>query len=257
MWNILRLINRRTTDAFCVRIASHVLGANSFDRLLYLIFHKLKIIGREESAFFQKQLRPGMTVVDVGANIGLYTLRFSKLVGSNGRVYAFEPDPGLFSQAEANFRRNAIKNTIIFPMAAGADQEKKFLYQDAMNSGNNSLRRSALDEKSPELTVEVTTLDLILGKDRIDWMKIDVQGWEPAVFQGMSDLLYRNPDIKICFEFWPAGLKSAGFDPEEFLTSLHSQGFTLQPLTRNSNLSKTEIKSLVKNRRFIDIVAFR
>src|SRR5258708_27788033 len=79
-----------------VRVWGLELRSVSFDRLLYLFLHRLGWMGREEKAFLEQRIRPGMHVVDVGANLGLYTLLLSRLVGESGTVVAFEPDPELF-----------------------------------------------------------------------------------------------------------------------------------------------------------------
>src|SRR5258708_847593 len=84
--------------------------APSLDRLLCLALHRWGIMGKSDRAFLEQRIMPGMTVIDVGANLGIYTLLFSGLVGRSGKVIAIEPEPDMFASLEHNCRANNALN---------------------------------------------------------------------------------------------------------------------------------------------------
>src|SRR4051812_47558541 len=75
------------------RVWSQQMSSPSFDRWLYLRLHRLGMMGRDERTFLNQSVRPGMRILDVGSNIGLYSIQMARLVGPTGRVISFEPDP--------------------------------------------------------------------------------------------------------------------------------------------------------------------
>src|SRR6516162_367375 len=94
-----------------LRVFGHLFRAPTLDRLATLWMHKLKILGREEIHILRQLLRPGMTILDVGANQGLYTLLVADLV-CPGKVFAFEPEPILYQQLVKNVAVNKVDNVV-------------------------------------------------------------------------------------------------------------------------------------------------
>lgn len=197
------------------------------DRLLALYLHRFGLMGGEALALFRKFIPPGAKVVDVGANQGLYTLIFSGLVGPTGRIYSFEPDPELFEIFTHNCEANQVKNVERFNYALGAKDEGKLLFRSRINAGDNRLAKSDRDDWFEAIQVRCTRLDSILPAAQVQFIKIDVQGWEFEVFQGMTGLWDANPDLIIYFEFWPFGLRRGGCDPERLLGYLAEHGFRI------------------------------
>lgn len=206
------------------------LRAPTFDRWLCLSLHRFGMMGRADRAFLLTHVRPGMTVVDVGANQGLYTLLFAQRVGPTGRVIAFEPDDMLHAAAKENISHHHASNVHLHHCALGSTVGSMTLYRSLLNSGDNRLTPNSR-ENGPrqEIQVRVETLDGMLAGQRVDFIKIDVQGWEMEVFRGMERLLDdpRNADTAIFFEYWPQGLIDAGDDRMEPLTFLTRKKFTL------------------------------
>lgn len=125
----------------------------------------------------------GDVCIDVGANIGALTLVMSKLAGDNGVVYAFEPGRLTFERLLANIELNGLTNVVPVRLALGEREEVLGWYLDSTNLGNAGLTRGA---EYDEL-VEVTTLDsYIQGQsiERVDFVKVDVEGMEYSVFLG-------------------------------------------------------------------------
>jgi FkbM family methyltransferase len=210
--------------------------AISFDRMLNLCLHRIGLMDKNLRRTMQGLVKPGMRVVDVGANQGLFTLLLSDLVGPSGTVISFEPDPELFAVLEHNCRTNQAANVTLRQAAAGARPGALKLHRSLVNAGDNRLA-PGLETGSFRLEeVAVVRLDTVLEDQRIDFVKIDVQGWEWEVVQGMEKTLERNPDIRICFEFWPYGLKRAGCDPATLIEFFLRRQFRLSEMS-GTNLS--------------------
>src|SRR5689334_15479164 len=104
---------------------------------------------RAERAFIQRYLKPGMTVLDIGAHHGLYTLLAARQVTAQGRVYSFEPSPREQKALRLNLRLNRCKNVSIQPLALGSQETTSNLYVvDAFNTGCNSLRPPEVTEQT-------------------------------------------------------------------------------------------------------------
>jgi FkbM family methyltransferase len=232
---------------------------SSADRLAYLWLHKLGIMGRDR-ALLEAQVEPGMVVADIGANIGLYTYLLARCAGERGFVYAFEPDPDLFAALEANCRTNGVANVRLQNVALGAQDDTLTLRRARFNSGDNRLSRRESSPASGEVSVPVRPLDAVLEGRLLDFIKIDVQGWELEVFKGMRGQLAGSRPLRIYFEFWPAGLRPAGSDPAELLAFLRQHGLsvyrtenhTLTPLSHDDGLAGP-----LKSTGWINLMAIR
>ncbi len=173
----------------------------------------------------KQTIRPGDIVLDIGANIGYYTLIFAKLTGKQGKVFAFEPIPNNFALLKKNVEENGYDNVILInqPVSDRGEKIKFYLSQDPTmhrlypfpgNKAEVELDAIRLDEFQPLLQT-------------IDFMKIDVVGAEWKVLQGASMIIKANPRLTIMTGFWPAGFRQAGFSPEAYLKFLEEQGFVI------------------------------
>jgi FkbM family methyltransferase len=167
---------------------------------------------------FRDRIEAGMTVVDVGANIGFYTVIAAKLVGEQGRAYAFEPDPRSCADLNRNLKENNV-HAVLFPKAASdrSGEQAFYLRRPASHSG---LHDSG-EEYLKETTVQCVRLDDVIGES-IDVLKIDVEGGELSVLRGSRDLLHRSGEVTAFVECWPLALESAGVSVNEFLGELSS-----------------------------------
>lgn len=148
-------------------------------------------------------VRSGDTVLDIGANIGMVTLGLSKLVGKNGKVYAFEPNPALQQNLEDTFKRNQVSNVRLHPVALGSKQGQLKLRIPVGNAGAASLIRCRNLSNFDVFEVPVRTLSEIVTEERIKsirLIKIDVEGFEAEVFRGGHDVLRRIRPEAILFE---------------------------------------------------------
>ena len=181
-----------------------------------------------ESKIMEEKIEMGNIVVDVGANIGLHTLNMAKIVGNTGQVFAFEPDPSNFEILKKNVKINNYKNIILEQKAVGDKHGRTTLYQSD-HPGKHRIFPQTEQAKS-QVQVELTNLDNYFDSDMIDkinFIKIDVEGLEFSVLKGMKNILKNSKKIKILFEFMPENTMEVGFTPIELLNYLTSNNFKL------------------------------
>jgi FkbM family methyltransferase len=179
--------------------------------------------------FIEAVLRPGDTFVDVGANLGLHTLAAARVVGSTGRVVCFEPFPETASLLRRTVALNGIEPiTEIHTQAVGAAVANRELFI-GNNSGHHSLHPLDKMSASPLGSVSVPTVCLdgviISADERVDLMKIDVEGAELEVIEGARRMLSERPHIGLIVEFGPSHLLRSGHEPESWLSAFGELGF--------------------------------
>jgi FkbM family methyltransferase len=164
------------------------------------------------TAAFRAILLPGDVCVDVGANIGYFTLLASRLVGPDGHVYALEPSPEIQVSLVSNLKLNDVRNVTALGIAAGdRDGEADFYEAHGRNRGASSLRLAAEeagDEAESRATrVQVRRLDSVVSDahlPRLRLVKIDVEGYELEVMRGLEPLLVRGARPSIVVELTPS-----------------------------------------------------
>ncbi|HEU5202203.1 MAG TPA: FkbM family methyltransferase [Nitrospira sp.] len=206
-----------------IRVWGFSLRGTSLDRLLALALHRLGMMGTAERHLMEERVRPGMRIVDIGANVGLYSTLLARLVGPNGHVHAFEPEPSLFRALQGNLQMNNLGNLTAVNAALGDRSGTTTLYRSPFNTGDNRL--GGLGQLGQRIDVQILRLDDALPFPSVDFIKMDVQGYEMAVFEGMEGVLRANAQLEILFEFWPSGLHAAGTDPAALLDHLFQRQF--------------------------------
>jgi FkbM family methyltransferase len=139
----------------------------------------------ETVGVFRAVVRPGMVVADIGANIGYHTVILAKRVGRKGAVHAFEPDADTYQELVANVRRNRCAHVHCSGLALSAVSGRQSLYL-GLDSVNSALRPN-LHSGTATVAVETITLDTYVsraGLNRLDLLKIDVEGAERLVLEG-------------------------------------------------------------------------
>jgi FkbM family methyltransferase len=183
---------------------------------------------KHETKLFKTIIEKGMVVVDVGANIGYYSLLAARCVGDGGKVFAFEPDPYNYGLLCKNIEVNAYRNIIPLKKGVFSKTGKMMMFLDKRNLGGHSLSEANVN-KNASIMIEVTSLDdHFKDKDyKIDVVKVDVQGSELEVLEGMKNVIDQNEDLKIITEFWPMGIRNSGSSARDFLNRLVESGFDL------------------------------
>jgi FkbM family methyltransferase len=177
-------------------------------------------------------LAPGMCVVDVGANAGVFTLMAAKLVGAAGAVHAFEPSPRDRQRMLANIALNGLSNVSVHPEALGAKAGKAVLaVAGAEHPGHNTIGGFAYagTVRADSVEVDVTSLDEFAeaaGLTRLDLLKIDVEGSETAVLRGAAASLRRFRPI-ILAEAAEDSLRQLGSSVSELVRLLRASGYDL------------------------------
>ncbi|OGQ23332.1 MAG: hypothetical protein A3I05_05185 [Deltaproteobacteria bacterium RIFCSPLOWO2_02_FULL_44_10] len=178
---------------------------------------------------FNNVLKAGMSVVDIGAHIGLFSLIAGQKVGAEGHVYAFEPMPRCYELLQKNIQLYNLNNVEAIQSIVTNKQGKTELWMDKYYSILGSLHKDNLMNKGEKVEVDAITLDhFFLGTDsherRIDIIKMNIQGAEGLVIDGAKQLL-RSKGPTIFMEFWPFGLKKMGSDPEQLFDTLTGYGY--------------------------------
>lgn len=188
-----------------------------------------------ESRFFMDWLRPGMAVLDIGANFGYFTVLAARAVGGKGSVHAFEPEPGNFALLSKNIEANGYAQARAHRVALSDAPGQATLFTDPSNLGNPSLAKENVPEEGGAVSVELVTLDGFLDglgaarPSKIALLKMDVQGFEAKVLAGAKEMLERDRPWMLV-EIWPKGLRRAGTDPIAFLEGLVALGYRLRRL---------------------------
>ena len=197
-----------------------------------------------ECRFVQGFLQPGMTVFDIGAHHGLYTLLASKLVGPSGRVYAFEPSPRERRKLSLHVRLNLCRNVRLEGFALGEQAgEAEFFVVEGRETGCNSLRPPAVQEPTKALRVRVASLsDFLVWQhiERVDFIKMDVEGAELAVLKGAGHLLERPPRPVILAEVYDIRTEPWGYRAREIVTFLQQRGYRWFGINGQGDLNPVE-----------------
>ena len=192
-----------------------------------------KIFEKFETELVKKEVKDGDIVLDIGANIGYYSLVFSQIVGTNGRVFAFEPDPNNFALLKKNIEINNLKNVTLIQKAVSDVSKPLSLYLCDYNHAQHRIYPSPRCNET--ITVESTTIDEHFSGtefyNRINFVKMDVEGAEYDVLEGMKKTLKSNPNLKILCEFSPKQIREHGLKPEDILDQLLRYGFKIYPIT--------------------------
>lgn len=214
-----------------------VLGRRGLDRTINGI-DRMRILPRframsetyepEVWNHLMSEVRPGDTVADVGAFIGLYTVALAKRVGDTGRVFAFEPDPHNWPLLSAHVRLNGVEGRVelVQAVVGACEEELQFL------SGRGSESRVA-DGEAGAVPVPCRRLDSIFGDRRLDILKVDVEGYEEHVLRGAEKLL-ADPDRSprgVYLEVHPYAWAPLGTSSESLLEVLRKHRYVVSTLS--------------------------
>jgi FkbM family methyltransferase len=194
-----------------------------------------------ERAFLRRVLRPGDTFIDVGANLGLYSIIASRLVGPKGFVCAFEPDPVVYSRLRFNLHNNGCSNVKAFQLALSNINETRVMQisnsgYDAYNSFGTPVRGGGTFEAREVACVRYDSF--VEHEPKLanpTMIKVDVEGWESMVLRGAVEHLSRENAPLLQLEFNDEAARSVGRRCSElykWLTSLGYSIYTFDPRSR-------------------------
>lgn len=181
-----------------------------------------------ETAAVARRLRPGMTFLDVGANVGYFSLLAASRVGPGGRVYAVEPSPYAYGRLTESVRANGLAQVQAFQVGLSSAPGTLSLYLPPEADGFHSPTMSG-DFGGPVVEVAVKRLDDCFdewGVERVDLMKLDVEGHETKVLQGGSASLAAGRVRAVLCEFNDYWLRQQGSSPRELHAMFVDAGFS-------------------------------
>src|SRR5213076_1593722 len=185
---------------------------------------------RAERELLRKILFQGAVVVDVGANIGIYSRFLSRCVGPTGLVHSFEPSPDNFRRLCAATRD--LPNVRLTQAVVGERSgECKLYVSEKLNVDHRAYKADA-DSRRAVPTDMVALDDYFKPGQRVDLIKMDIQGYELHALRGAGRVLADNPAAKLLLELWPYGLKQAGTSWVELINALTRKNMTVSEVTR-------------------------
>jgi len=216
-----------------IQTKDYIIGVPSEEWRLALFLSQYGRFEFGTEDFFRSILKEGMNVLDIGANLGIYTLH---ALAAGCHVYSYEPTPKVFNILLDNIGINGFEPTgraQTYNLAVSdTEGEMKFAIYESLN-GHNTFFPS--DENDKTIQVKTVSLDNHLARlSHVDVAKIDVEGAEYLVLKGMRGIIARNPHLKIIMEFAPSHLKRAGKDPLDFIQQIRSMGLGIRLIDENS-----------------------
>ena len=234
----------------------------------------LHVYEHSEQALFAKYLSGDMTLVDIGANLGLYTAVSMHHLDAGGRIVAFEPHPQTFEFLQKNVAANqnngrAYPRVDTFNLAATPEPSTLELRLNPENRGDNRAYHGTYHGKVENwdtVSIKGRPVDDVLaelGIDEVNFVKIDIQGYEQKAISGFQKTLARSQNVILLSEFWPKGLRESGGSPQEYLQMLENLGFTLYVLNEKPHGSVTPLTDCdaliarLTGRKYTDIVGVK
>jgi FkbM family methyltransferase len=187
---------------------------------------------RETVHAFAALLAPGMTVMDIGANIGQFTLVAAARVGATGRVHAFEPTPELAAHILNNVELNGLENVAVNEIAVSEVAGRAILhFSEPGDPGENSIFNLAPCARALEVST-ITVDEYVAGRGigRVDALKMDIEGAEMPALRGARKLLSDDEPPVLILECHPKTLAFTGQNPDDMLSLLSSYGYSLYPI---------------------------
>lgn len=174
----------------------------------------------------------GGDILDIGANVGYTAALFAEVVSNGHKIYAFEPEPFNFELLNTTIAQRKLQDKVVSIQAAvGAENGSVELWINPVNPGDHRVRTPEFEARvngETSVTVPLLTIDRFVRDRNISsvcFIKIDVQGFELAVCQGMEQTLADNPRAVVAVEYMPAALQTLGFRAADLLHWFRERGF--------------------------------
>ena len=233
------------TRAYNLARATKLLEIPAFKRVFLFSYFLYK--RRYEDPFWaltkrSPEMFSGGDILDIGANIGYTAWVFAAVRKAPAKLYAFEPDLASFETLKEIVHRKKLGDAVeIFNMAMGSTDGSLEFWHNEEHSADHRVVTEQFKSSRPAgekiTTVTVTSVDNFVAArnlQNISFVKIDVQGYESAVCEGMRQTLKKFPELSIVFEYAPGSMRELGFEPSALLDFFRSAGYQLHILTRTA-----------------------
>jgi FkbM family methyltransferase len=209
------------------------------------------VYGELDTKIIREEIHEGDIVIDVGANIGYYTLIFAQLVGSSGKVFAFEPESKNFEILKKNIEINNYPN-IVAEQKIVSDKSgivKLFIAEHGIVGHRINQQKSS----QKFIEVESIILDNYIKKlnldNKINFIKIDVEGSEPKVLEGAKEIMQKSNQLKIFTEFNREAVEEYGIEPKEMIDLFYRNGFKIYlPNYKENKINLTNVNELLTSK---------
>jgi FkbM family methyltransferase len=241
VYNIIELLKKILKPKF-IEIDGCNLLLDETDR------HGFTIYGNSEErnmSYLKKIVMPGQIVVDVGANIGIYSVVLAKWVGKQGHVFAFEPAPDNIKLLRKTIKLNQFDNITITQKAiSNKPGIASFYLVDGISSHSLMDYGKSIDK----IDVEVETLDNFFQdyEKPIDFIKIDAEGYDFKVILGMQNIISKTQNLSLFVEFDPKRLIKIGDSPQDLLRFMLNNRFSVKDLITNEMITSDDIEKTVE-----------
>jgi FkbM family methyltransferase len=210
--------------------------------------HCFTIYGNSEEgkmSHLKKIITPGQTVVDVGANIGIYSVVLAKFVEKQGHVFAFEPAPDNVKLLRKTIKLNQFDNITVTQKAIS---NKPGIASFYLVDGISSHSLMDYGKSINKIDVEVESLDNFFQdyEKPIDFIKIDAEGYDFKVILGMQNIISKTQNLKIFVEFDPKRLIKIGDSPQELLRFMQNNRFSIRDLIADEMVTSDDIDKTVE-----------
>jgi len=243
----LRTGHKVFVDTRCIDVGSHLLLGGSWEP--------------NYTAAFERLLKPGQVVLDIGANHGFYSLLAAAHVAPNGHIYAFEPNPRLSSLVRDSIAVNGLGSliTLVEKAVTNRPGELCLVFQDRHSAWGHlqtDSPQAGTPSEQSDLTcsVEGVVLDCYFPDLRVDVVKMDIEGAEGGALTGMAGLIDRSPELKIMMEFSPRLMFRYSQNAEYVAEFLRSRGFGCWLISADGSLVREQWPALLAEREVIQNV---
>jgi FkbM family methyltransferase len=213
----------------------------------------------------QPQIFEDGDILDVGANIGYTSCVFATVLKPGSKIYAFEPDQISFEILQETVRHKNLSAAIepVHQAVGCSDGSLKFWHNERHSADHRVVTEqfsNTCADGAQISTVPATTVDTFVKSrnvQNISFIKIDVQGYELAVCEGMTNTLEKSPLAVVCLEYSPDALRELGFEPHKLLDFFRTRGYDLYVLTREQPqllADDNSLEAVLKNQGYVDLL---
>ncbi len=174
----------------------------------------------------QEIIRPGMHVLEAGANVGYYACMQAKLVGPTGHVYAVEPSPANVSMLQRNILENGFTNMTVLQSAFGAEDGEQPFYVDRRSNLSSFVRRDDLGEYEC-IPMKIQSIDTYVADKKVDMIRMDVEGYEREILLGAKETLTTRPPLYFFIEVHSELLAKRNSSTKEVCSYLQQYGYDI------------------------------